>query len=94
MITVETKYRKLVLVCTNCREDGRECCMAKGSVELHAKLKEAMKLVAPDVRVVKTGCLNACSVGATVVVMPENAWFGQVTEADIPEILKKLDIGN
>ena len=88
MIPVETKYRMLVLVCTNCRDDGRECCMAKGSVELHAKLKEALKAVSPDVRVVKTGCLNACSTGATVVVMPENTWFGQVTEEDIPEIVR------
>ncbi len=88
MISVETKYRRLVLVCTNCREDGRECCMAKGSVELHAKLKEAMKAVAPDVRVVKTGCLNACATGATVVVMPENVWLGQATEEDIPEIVR------
>ena len=88
MIPVETKYRRLVLVCTNGRDDGRECCMAKGSVELHAKLKEAIKAVAADVRVVKTGCLNACSTGATVVVMPENVWFGQVTEEDIPEIVR------
>jgi len=88
MISVGMKYRKLVLVCTNCRDDGRECCMAKGSVELHAKLKEALRDVAPDVRVVKTGCLNACSAGATVVVMPENAWFGQVTDEDIPEIIR------
>ncbi|MEI6510476.1 MAG: (2Fe-2S) ferredoxin domain-containing protein [Candidatus Uhrbacteria bacterium] len=87
MIPVETKYGRLVLVCTNGRDDGRECCMAKGSVELHTKLKEAIKAVSADVRVVKTGCLNACSTGATVVVMPENVWFGQVTEEDIPEIV-------
>lgn len=90
MIPVQSKYRRLVLVCTNVRDDGRECCMAKGSVELHAKLKEALKLVASDVRVVKSGCLNACSTGATVVVMPENVWFGQVTEEDIPEIITSV----
>lgn len=93
MIPVDQTYRKLVLVCTNCREDGRECCMAKGSVELHAKLKEALRSVAPNVRVVKTGCLNACATGATVVVMPENAWFGQVTVEDIPEIVRLVVSG-
>lgn len=88
MIPVDTRYRRLVLVCTNGREDGRECCMAKGSVELHARLKETLKAVAPDVRVIRTGCLNACSTGTTVVIMPENRWFGQVTTEDISEIIR------
>lgn len=88
MITVEPLYQKLVLVCTNARDDGRECCAGKGSVELHARLKEALRAVSPGVRVVKTGCLNGCSAGATVVVMPENRWFGNVTEEDIPEIVR------
>jgi (2Fe-2S) ferredoxin len=83
------KFRKLVLVCTNVREDGRECCSQKGSVELHKKLKEAMKAVDLTVRVSKSGCLDRCSEGATVVIMPDDVWIGGATEADIPEIVKR-----
>ena len=82
------RHRKLVLVCTNVREDGTECCGLKGSIELHKKLKEAMKAADLTIRVSKTGCLDRCSEGANVVIMPDNVWLGGVTEADIPEIVK------
>lgn len=82
------RHRKLVLVCTNVREDGRECCGMKGSAELHKKLKEAMKAVDLTIRVSKTGCLDRCSEGATVVIQPDDIWLGGVTESDIPEIVK------
>lgn len=90
MIEVGSTVRKLILVCTNCRDDGRECCAKKGSVDLHQKLKEAVKAVAHDVRVSKSGCLDRCSTGASVVIMPDNVWIGQVTEEDIPTIVNMI----
>ena len=84
------RYKKLVLVCTNLRENGEECCAQKGSVELHKKLKETVKLLDPAIRVSKTGCLGNCKSGASVVIMPDDIWLGAVTEEDIPEILKML----
>lgn len=80
-------FRKLVAVCTNLRENGEECCAAKGSVELHAKIKAAIKASCPDVRVSKSGCLGNCKTGISVVIMPDDIWLGRVTEADIPEIV-------
>ena len=88
MKEIGKKYRKVVLVCTNVREDGTECCGAKGSVDLHKKLKEAMKAADLTVRVSKSGCLDRCSEGPTVAIMPDDLWFGSVSEADIPEIVK------
>lgn len=90
MIEVGSTVRKLVLVCTNCRDDGRECCGDKGGAELHRKLKEAVKAVMHDVRVSKSGCLDRCSTGASVVIMPDNVWLGQVTEEDIPTIVNMI----
>lgn len=87
MKDIGKKYRKLVLVCTNLREDGRECCAMKGSVEIHKKLKEAMKAVDLTVRVSKSGCLDRCSDGVTVTIQPDDVWYGGVTEADIPAIV-------
>lgn len=88
MRDIGKKYRKLVLVCTNVRDDGRECCAMKGSVEIHKKLKEAMKAADLTIRVSKSGCLDRCADGVTVVILPDDLWFGGVTEADIPEIVK------
>lgn len=87
MQTVPARFRKLVMVCTNIRTDGRACCGEKNSADLHAEIKAAVKAVATDVRVSKTGCLDHCSTGPTVVIMPDNIWFGGVTIADIPEIV-------
>ena len=90
MQDIGKKYRKVVFVCTNLKEDGRECCAMKGAKELHAKLKEEMKKVDLTVRVSKSGCLDRCTDGATVAIMPDNVWLGCVTEADIPEIVEMV----
>jgi (2Fe-2S) ferredoxin len=87
MTRLTPTVRKLILVCTNCRDDGRECCAKKGSGELHRKLKEAVKVAAPDVRVSKSGCLDRCSTGASVTIMPDNVWLGGVTEDDVEAIV-------
>lgn len=88
MIPLVPKHRKWVLVCTNMKEPGKPCCGIQGSAELHAKLKEAMKAVDPTIRVSKTGCLDRCSEGPTVAIMPDNVWFGGVTEVDISVIIE------
>ena len=90
MYTLDTNFKKLVLVCTNSREDGRECCAQKGAVELHQKLKFAVAAVDPRIRVSKSGCLNKCSTGPMVVIMPDNLWFGRVSKHDIPELVKLI----
>lgn len=90
MHKADRPFRKLVLVCTNERADGRECCAQKGAVELHHKLKMAVSAVDPTIRVAKSGCLDNCSTGMTVVIQPDNIWLARVREQDIPEIMKML----
>lgn len=90
MRVAEHPYRKLVLVCTNDRSPGVNCCQQRGALELFEPLKAAVKARFTDVRVVKTGCLNNCETGVSLVIMPDNIWLGEVTEADIPELLEQL----
>lgn len=90
MYALDKTFRKLVLVCVNDREDGRDCCAQKGATELHKKLKFAVSAVDPRIRVSKSGCLDQCSIGVTVVIMPDNIWFGRVMEHDIPELVKHI----
>lgn len=86
----DIQFSKLVLVCTNERMDGRECCAHKISPEFYHALKMAVAGMDPTIRVSKTGCLGNCASGATVAIMPLNVYLGEVKEKDIPEILEML----
>lgn len=90
MKPAEIHFRKLVLVCTNQRDNGEECCAARGSIELHKKIKEAVKARATDIRVSKSGCLGNCKTGISVVVMPDDLWIGGVTDKDIPALVEMI----
>ncbi len=89
MQDIGKKYRKTVFVCTNVKEGGKECCGMKGAEEVRLKLKEAMKEADLTVRVSKSGCLDRCAEGVIVAIQPDDVWLGGVTEADIPEIVKR-----
>lgn len=90
MKTLEPRYQKLIIVCQNERNDGRTCCKARSEEDLFFELKKAAAAKNPLVRVIKSSCLNACDDGTTVVVMPENKWFGHVRMSDIQEILENI----
>ncbi len=90
MQSAGTHFQRLVLVCTNERTDGRESCGPQGGVELHKHIKEAVKLVDPTIRVSRSGCLDNCSTGPTVVIMPDQIWLGGVTNEDVPRIVAYL----
>ena len=80
-----------VFVCENQRPPGhpKGSCADKGSVALRQALKKASGAagLSGQVRINSAGCLDACEYGASVVVYPEEVWYGHVTEADIPEIV-------
>lgn len=43
--------------------------------------------------VTQTGCLTFCNPnGATVVAYPAGQWFSEVTVADVPALVKQLQI--
>lgn len=41
------------------------------------------------VRANRSGCLDQCEHGPTVVVYPDAVWYGGVTEADVDEIVDR-----
>ena len=89
MIEIQNPYKKLVLVCTNCREE-KKCCAGGGSELIRDTLKTRVKELGLPVRVSKSGCLDRCSLGPTVVIMPDNIWFGEVGLDDVESILNLL----
>ena len=86
------KPLKHILVCTNEREQGRDCCSHVKGYETFRELKDWAKAngLASSVWVTRTGCLGFCNnVGATVVIYPEQIWFKEVKKEEI-NIIKDL----
>lgn len=93
------KFRKHIFICTNKREEGhpRGCCDPTGQGELQRlfKLKLAQRgIPGAEVRANKSGCLDQCELGPTVVVYPEAVWYGGVTPADVDEIIDSHILNN
>lgn len=91
MRELATGFEKLILVCFNERTDGRDCCLGRGSPQVHARIKEWVRThgLARRVRVSKSGCLDQCANGITVVVLPEFRWYGGVTLDDVDRIIAR-----
>ena len=87
------KFEKHIFVCENKRPDGhpRGCCSDKGSKEIRTLLKKRLAALGlkTKVRVNATGCLDACEFGVTVLVYPEQIWYGGVTLDDVEEIIQQ-----
>ena len=87
------RFNKHIFVCENKRPDGhpRGCCADKGSKEIRELFKKRLKecKINTTVRANSAGCLDACEYGVTVVVYPEQVWYGSVTKDDVEEIIEK-----
>lgn len=92
------RFEKHIFICENVRQEGhpRGCCSEKGSRELRQLFKSRLKLkgLNTDVRANAAGCLDACEFGVTVVVYPEQIWYGKVTEDDVDEIIESHILNN
>jgi (2Fe-2S) ferredoxin len=90
-------FQRHVFVCTNERaaDHPKGCCKARGGVEVRDTLKsELTKLgLSKTIRANNAGCLDQCEHGVTVVVYPEQVWYGGVTVDDVKEIVEKHLVG-
>ena len=86
-----------IFVCCNQRPDGhpRGCCDPTGSEELRNLFKAEVKKrkLGPLVRANTAGCLDQCELGPTVVIYPQEIWYGNVTAADVPRIVEETVMG-
>ncbi|MCA8919224.1 MAG: (2Fe-2S) ferredoxin domain-containing protein [Planctomycetes bacterium] len=85
-------YERHVFICMNERESGhpRGDCKSKGAEGVLLRFKElvAQKKLKPRIRAQKSGCLDTCELGVSVVVYPEAVWYKQVSPADVDEIVE------
>ena len=81
-------FERHVFVCGNRREDGhpRGCCDPAAAEALHKAFKQAVaeRGLQRRVRANRSGCLDQCEHGPTVVVYPDAVWYGGVTETMSP----------
>lgn len=86
-------FQRHVFVCVNERAPGnpKGCCKAKGAEEVRDELKKRLYEIGLKgvVRANNSGCLDQCENGVTVVVYPEQVWYGHVTVADVPELIDR-----
>jgi (2Fe-2S) ferredoxin len=91
------RFETHIFICTNQRPEGhpRGCCNPSGAGELHRlfKVKLAQRGIQGTVRANKSGCLDQCELGPTVVVYPEAVWYGHVSSADVDEIIESHIVG-
>lgn len=90
-------YERHVFVCGNSREGGhpRGCCASKGGEAVRDAFRTELKNrgLNKRVRANHAGCLDQCEHGVTVVVYPEQVWYGGVRAADVAEIVEKHLVG-
>ncbi|MCC6549609.1 MAG: (2Fe-2S) ferredoxin domain-containing protein [Ignavibacteriaceae bacterium] len=86
------RYKKHIFICENKRPDGhpRGCCATKGSAEIKEYLKSRLKEegMLSEYRANTAGCLDACEFGPSIVVYPEQVWYGAVSKSDVDEIIE------
>jgi (2Fe-2S) ferredoxin len=91
------RFQSLLFVCCNTRETchPRGCCNPDASDALRNAFQSEIKRrsLGPLVRACKSGCLEQCELGPTVVIYPQGIWYGHVTPADVPRIVEETLIG-
>ena len=91
------RFTHHVFVCCNQRAPGhsRGCCNPDGSETLRNRFKDEFRRrgLTPQVRANRAGCLDQCELGPTVVVYPQEIWYGGVTPNDVPRIIDETILG-
>jgi (2Fe-2S) ferredoxin len=90
-------FQRHIFVCINERaaDHPRGCCKLKGGPQVRDRFKKELtkRGIKGQVRANKAGCLDQCEHGITVVVYPEQVWYGGVTTSDVAEIVDRHIVG-
>jgi len=90
-------FEKHIFICINQRppESSKGCCGDDGMAVRIAFVQELAKRgLKNSVRANKSGCLDVCSLGPSVVIYPAGIWYKRVTPEDVSEIVETSIIGD
>jgi (2Fe-2S) ferredoxin len=93
----EPHFEKHVFICVNRRDPGnpKGSCAEKGSEAVRDEFKRQLheRGLKGRMRANAAGCLDQCVRGTTVVVYPEQVWYGGVKVEDVRDIIDEHLIG-
>lgn len=86
------KYEKHIMVCVRERKPGhpKGSCGECGGEQIRKDFADLLKQheLKGRMRASKTHCLDACEMGAVVVVYPDDIWYVNVRREDVPHIFE------
>lgn len=83
-------YKKHIFICTNQRPPGsRVSCGEEYGLQLVAAFKKLIKdrNLNAEMRAQRTGCMETCELGPSVVIYPEGIFYRNVQLSDVEEIV-------
>ena len=91
------KFTSHIFVCCNQRDKDhkRGSCDPDGKQKLRDCFKKELKRrdLGPLVRANEAGCLDQCELGPTIVIYPQEIWYGNVQIEDVPRIIEETIVG-
>jgi (2Fe-2S) ferredoxin len=85
------RFKKHIFICTHERPEGqKKSCGESAGFELIGAFRSALSEfpeLAEQIRVQRSGCLDACEHGPSMVIYPDGVFYGPVTPADVQEIV-------
>jgi (2Fe-2S) ferredoxin len=96
-VFMDRKYEKHFFICTNQRPAGaRVSCGEAHGLALVAAFKKALLKhgLNTEIRAQRTGCMETCELGPSVVVYPEGIFYGKMQLTDVDEIVTEHLINN
>jgi (2Fe-2S) ferredoxin len=89
------RFEKHIFICTNQKAEGKACCGETNGMELVQKFRDILgeKGLKGKVRAQKSGCLDACNSGPSLVIYPEGTYYGHVKPQDVERIINEHVIG-
>jgi len=86
------KYNKHIFICVNERDEmnPKGDCSRCGGMDIRMKFVQLINQngLKGKVRANKSGCLDACEMGAALVIYPNNIWYTHVSLDDVEEIFE------
>jgi len=88
----QSRYNKHIFVCVNERssDSSRGDCSSCGGREIRSEFVRLINKygLKGKVRANKSGCLDTCEIGPSVVIYPMRIWYNQITMNDVEEIFQ------
>ena len=90
------KYRKHIFVCINERDNTLKKSCGSLGLDIRNKLVEELRKnnLLHEVRANKSGCLDKCIIGPTIVIYPQGIWYKNVNLNDVPDIVQETIIND